>query len=69
MVVPIICDDDEGNLHHPKGLVMGYTDGSVRFVEWRDLDMVPPEEDAGQIVDPFLGDDASVDILEGLSSQ
>ena len=67
MVVPIICDDDYGNLHHPRGMVMAFTDGSTRFVQWRDLDMAPPEEVDGE-VDPFLADDAPVDKLAGLSN-
>lgn len=68
MVVPVICDDDFGNLHHPKGLVMGFTDGASRFVEWADLDMPPPEE-VDNDVEPFLGDDASVEELRGLASE
>ena len=69
IVVPIICDDDQGNLHHPAGLVMAYTDGSARFVKWRDLGgMAPPEEIEGE-VEPFLGDDASEESLEGMSSE
>jgi hypothetical protein len=66
--VPIICDDDDGPCHHPDGLVVGYSDGSVRFVEWADLGM--PEPADLDDPEPFLGDDA-VDVpgrLSGLSS-
>jgi hypothetical protein len=47
---------------------MAFTDGSTRFRQWRDLDMAPPEEVDGE-VDPFLGDDAPVDKLAGLSNE
>lgn len=67
-VVPIVGDDDYGNLHHPRGMILGYTDGAVRFVQWRDLDIAAPEEVDGE-VDPFLGDDATAEVLEGLSSE
>jgi type II secretory pathway pseudopilin PulG len=66
MGAPIICDDDVGNLHHPKGLVIGYTNTQVRFVEWNDLGMTPPED--ADNPDPFLGDRAEVDLLRPLSS-
>lgn len=39
-----ICDDDDGPLHHPDGLVIGYTSGQAKFVEWADLDMSPPAD-------------------------
>ncbi len=39
-----ICDDDEGALHHPKGLVIGYVNGAAKFVEWTDLDMSAPAD-------------------------
>ena len=66
-IVPIICDDDDGNLHHPKGLVMGFTDGSATFVEWRKLDLVPPEDKRQP--DRFLGDAAETDQLRAMSSE
>ena len=67
MVVPIICDDDEGALHHPDGLVMGFTDGAAKFVEWEDLEMAPPED--ANDPEPFLGDNATVEKLRALSSE
>ena len=55
--VPILCDDDDGPVHDPDGLVMGFTDGGARFYEWGELDMTEPDDkDAPQ---PFLGDDAT----------
>jgi prepilin-type N-terminal cleavage/methylation domain-containing protein len=66
MGVPIICDDDDGPIHHTKGLIMGWTNGSVSFKEWADLEMLPPEDP--DMPEPFLGDNAPVELLEGLSS-
>jgi prepilin-type N-terminal cleavage/methylation domain-containing protein len=54
--VMIICDDDDGPLHHPDGIVAGYTNGSVRFLEWEDLDIPVPED--ARNPEPFLGDDS-----------
>jgi hypothetical protein len=65
--VPIICDDDDGNCHHVDGLVMSYTDGAARFVEWGDIGMTKPEDPDQP--EPFLGDNATVDYLRGLSSE
>ena len=66
-VVPIICDDDDGPCHHVDGLVIAYSDGKAKFVEWEELGMDPPEDP--DLPDPFLGDDASADQLTGLSSE
>lgn len=66
-VVPMVCDDDEGPLHHTDGLVMGYTDGSVRFVEWAELGMARPED--ANDPEPYLADDATVESLQALSSE
>ena len=35
----IICDDDDGPLHHPDGIVAGYTNSSVRFLGWDELEL------------------------------
>ena len=59
--VMILCDDDEGPLHHPAGIVAGYSNGGARFLEWADLDLgVPADPDDP---DPFLGDAAENDEL------
>lgn len=66
--VPILCDDDDGPVHDPDGLVMGFTDGGARFYEWGELDMEQPDDkDAPR---PFLGDDATDGRgwLQGLAS-
>jgi prepilin-type N-terminal cleavage/methylation domain-containing protein len=55
--VLIVCDDDDGPLHHTDGIVAGYTNGAVRFIEWEELDMAAPEDARNPA--PFLGDDAS----------
>lgn len=55
--VPILCDDDDGPVHDPDGLVMGFTDGGARFYEWAELEMeAPADKDAPA---PFLGDAAT----------
>ena len=53
----LICDDDEGPLHHPDGVIAGYSNGGARFMEWEDLDMMPPENPDDP--EEFLGDNAS----------
>jgi len=55
--VPILCDDDDGPVHDPEGLVMGFTDGGARFYEWAELEMDEPADmDAPA---PFLGEEAT----------
>ena len=62
----IICDDDDGPLHHANGLVMGWSGGDVRFMEWADLNMGPPTDEK----DPqgLLGDNSPNDELKHMSS-
>ena len=62
----IICDDDDGPLHHPKGLVMGYSGGDVRFQSWTDLDVPPPADEKNP--DGLLGDGSSNEELKHMSS-
>ena len=57
MGVPVLCDDDDGPIHDPDGLVIAFTDGSARHYEWADLGMEPPEKPDDPA--PFLGDDAT----------
>lgn len=61
----VICDDDDGGLHHPDGLVVGSSNGSVQFKDWDQFDMVKPEEPDHP--EPFLGDDASNEELQKMS--
>jgi hypothetical protein len=62
----IVCDDDDGPLHQPAGLWVGFTDGSVRVLEWEDVQISPPEDpDDPQ---PFQGEAAAVDALRALDS-
>lgn len=64
----LICDDDDGPLHHKGGIVIGYSGGAARFVEWSDLpNMTPPanpKEPEG-----FLGDNSPNEDLKNMSSQ
>ena len=58
----IICDDDDGPLHHPDGIVAGYSNGGARFLEWEDLDMSPPED--ADNPDEFLGDAGEGELMK-----
>lgn len=66
-VTPAISDDDDGPLHHTKGLIVGYTNRQVKFMEWEDLGMPPPADPDNP--EAFLGDNAPTDDLRALSSQ
>lgn len=62
----VLCDDDDGPLHHKDGLVVGYSSGQARFVEWSDLGMGPPatpDDPTG-----LLGDNSPNDDLKHMSS-
>ena len=62
----VLCDDDDGPLHHKDGLVIGYSSGQARFVEWSDLGMGPPADEK----DPqgLLGDNSPNEDLKHMSS-
>lgn len=62
----IICDDDDGPLHHSKGLVCGYTSGAARFLEWSDLGISPPAKDTEP--EGLLGDSSPNADLKHMSS-
>jgi len=62
----VICDDDEGPLHHPKGLVIGYSGGAAKFVEWDDLGMGPPADEKNP--EGILGDNSPNEDLKHMSS-
>lgn len=67
--VPILGDDDDGPVHDPEGLVLGFSDGSARFLRWDDLEMAAPDDmDAPA---RFLGDSAADGRgwLQGLASE
>ncbi|MDA1193994.1 MAG: type II secretion system protein [Planctomycetota bacterium] len=57
----LLCDDDDGPLHHSDGLVCGYSTGDVRFKEWEEFDMRKPDPDHP---DEFLGDASSNEELQ-----
>ncbi|MDJ0976143.1 MAG: prepilin-type N-terminal cleavage/methylation domain-containing protein [Planctomycetota bacterium] len=65
--VMILCDDDEGPIHHKAGFVAAYTNGAARFHEWADFDLIEPDDPKRP--DPWLGDDAKHPDLEALSSR
>ena len=53
----VICDDDDGPLHHPSGIIAGYSNNAVRLLTWDELEMERPED--ADDPEPFLGDEAS----------
>lgn len=67
----IICDDDDGALHHSKGLVMGYSSGAAKFADWSDLEISPPADSDNP--EGLLGDNAPTtvngDELKHMSSR
>jgi prepilin-type N-terminal cleavage/methylation domain-containing protein len=62
----VLCDDDDGPLHHSAGLVMGYSGGVARFVEWADLDMSKPADTDNP--EGILGDNSPHPDLKHMSS-
>jgi type II secretory pathway pseudopilin PulG len=64
--VIVICDDDDGPLHHPGGLVVGYTNSRVEYLDWDALGVDPPENEKEPT--GLLGDSAQNDELKHLSS-
>jgi len=62
----VLCDDDDGPLHHGKGLVVAYSNNRTEFLEWETLGIDPPENEK----DPtgLLGDGAGNDELKQMSS-
>lgn len=62
----ILCDDDDGPLHHVKGLCVAAAGGGVRFAEWDEFGMTEPDEPDNP--ERFLADEATNDELRALSS-
>jgi hypothetical protein len=62
----VICDDDIGGLHHPKGLVIGHTNARVFFAEWSDLNMAEPQDPKN--AEGLLGENSPNDDLKHMSS-
>ncbi len=62
----ILCDDDDGPLHHTQGLVVATANGAARFMTWEELGMAEPEDPDNPA--RFLGEAASSDKLRGLDS-
>ena len=60
----IMCDDDDGPLHHGAGLCCAFADGGSSFLEWDELGMEEPENSKDPA--PFLGEEASSDKLQAL---
>jgi prepilin-type N-terminal cleavage/methylation domain-containing protein len=62
----ILCDDDDGPLHHAAGMVCGYSGGTARFLEWGDLDMSKPTDTKNP--EGLLGDNSPNEQLKHMSS-
>jgi prepilin-type N-terminal cleavage/methylation domain-containing protein len=62
----VVSDDDDGPLHHPDGLIVGYSDGSARFMDWSELDIPAPEDTKNP--SGLLGDNSPNKDLQHLSS-
>lgn len=62
-----LCDDDVGPLHHSGGLIVGFSNALVDFFDWETLEM--PEPKNAREPDPFLGENASSDMLRPMSSR
>lgn len=61
----IICDDDDGPLHHARGIIMGYTNSNAKFETWIDLGFEPPDEKEPK---GLLGDNSPSEKLKHMSS-
>jgi prepilin-type N-terminal cleavage/methylation domain-containing protein len=62
----MLCDDDDGPVHHKNGLMVGFRDGRVVFMEWEDLEMTKPKN--LNEPEPFLGESAESEKLKCVSS-
>jgi type II secretory pathway pseudopilin PulG len=61
------CDDDQGPLHHAGGLIVGFSNALVDFLDWEALEM--PEPKNVREPEPFLGENAPSDLLRPMSSR
>jgi type II secretory pathway pseudopilin PulG len=62
----ILCDDDEGSLHHAGGLCIAYSNSRSAFVEWHELNISEPDD--ADHPEGLLGDSAENEDLKHLSS-
>lgn len=60
----ILCDDDDGPLHHADGLNVCWSDGKAYFMDWDELGMAPPSD-----ADWWLGASAGTSRMRALSSR
>ena len=65
--VIVVCDDDDGPVHHKDGMVVGYSDGSAKFLEWADIEGLSPPEDS-EHPEGLLGDNSPNEDLKHMSS-
>jgi hypothetical protein len=62
----ILCDDDDGALHHEGGLCVAYSNSRAAFVKWDELNV--PEPDDSENPEGLLGDSAENEDLKNMSS-
>ena len=63
----VICDDDMGPLHHPGGIITGWSNLKARYMEWEELDIPEPEDP--EIEYNFLGSESPNTELQKMSSE
>jgi prepilin-type N-terminal cleavage/methylation domain-containing protein len=61
-----LCDDDDGPLHHKDGLIVAFANGKTAFIEWEELGTPKPKD--SRTYEPFLGENASSELLKMVSS-
>ena len=62
----VLCDDDDGPLHHGKGLVAAYSNGRTEFHDWDSLKIDPPANEKQP--EGLLGDASPNEDLKAMSS-
>jgi prepilin-type N-terminal cleavage/methylation domain-containing protein len=62
----VLCDDDDGPLHHAGGLVVAYSNGRTAFLSWSDLEITEPEDEKNP--EGLLGDNSPHEDLKHVSS-
>lgn len=62
----ILCDDDDGPLHHAKGLCCAFGDGGTNFMDWDSFGLEEPDDP--DMPPRFLGEEATNEKLRALDS-
>jgi prepilin-type N-terminal cleavage/methylation domain-containing protein len=62
----VLCDDDDGPLHHAGGLMAAYSNARTEFLEWDELEVAAPEDEKNP--EGLLGDNSPHEDLKHMSS-